>query len=126
MPCASRAPIRSTLSDMNEGRRQMWRNYLIVGVRALIKSRTYAFINIFGLATGLAACLMLLVYVDYERGYDEWLPDHEDIYQLQTYYSPTEGREALETQMSAYVAGTSLESSFPQIARRLHMRASAI
>jgi putative ABC transport system permease protein len=103
----------------------MWRNYLTVGIRALIKSRTYAFINIFGLATGLAACLMLLVYVDYERGHDEWLPNSENLYQLQTYYSATEGSEALETQMSAYVAGTSLQSSFPQIARRVYMRASA-
>jgi len=103
----------------------MWRNYLTVGIRALVKSRTYAFINIFGLATGLAACLMLLVYVDYERSYDEWLPNHENLYQLQTYYSATEGSEGLETQMSAYVAGTSLESSFPQIARRVYMRANA-
>ena len=44
----------------------MWRNYLTVGVRALAKNRTYAFINIFGLAIGLAACLMLLLYVRYE------------------------------------------------------------
>ena len=28
----------------------MWRNYLIVGIRALTKNKTYAFINIFGLA----------------------------------------------------------------------------
>ena len=35
----------------------MWRNYLTVGFRALTKNRTYAFINIFGLALGLAACL---------------------------------------------------------------------
>jgi putative ABC transport system permease protein len=103
----------------------MWRNYLTVGIRALMRSRTYAFINIFGLATGLAACLMLLVYVDYERGYDDWLPNSENIYQLQTYYAASEGSEALETQMSAFVAGTSIEASFPQIARRLYMRASA-
>ena len=32
----------------------MWRNYLTVGFRALTKNRTYAFINIFGLALGLA------------------------------------------------------------------------
>ena len=38
----------------------MWRNYLMVGFRALAKSRIYAFINIFGLAIGLAACLMIL------------------------------------------------------------------
>jgi putative ABC transport system permease protein len=32
----------------------MWRSYLTVGVRALVKDRTYAFINIVGLAIGLA------------------------------------------------------------------------
>ena len=53
----------------------MWRNYLTVGVRALTKSRTYAFINIFGLAIGMAACLMILLYVRYEVSYDRWIPD---------------------------------------------------
>ena len=33
----------------------MWRNYLTVGFRALTRSRTYAFINIFGLALGTIA-----------------------------------------------------------------------
>ena len=35
----------------------MWRNYLTVGLRALVKNKTYTFINIFGLALGFAACL---------------------------------------------------------------------
>ena len=30
----------------------MWRNYLTVGFRALAKNKTYAFINVFGLALG--------------------------------------------------------------------------
>ena len=33
----------------------MWRNYMTVGIRALTKNKTYAFINIVGLAIGLAA-----------------------------------------------------------------------
>ena len=103
----------------------MWLNYLTVGLRALLQSRTYAFINIFGLAVGLAACLMLLIYVRYERGYDSWLPNADNLYQLQTYYAPSEGNPGLETQMSAFVAGPSLHASFPQIERRLYMRASA-
>ena len=64
----------------------MWRNYLTVGLRALAKNRTYAFINIFGLAIGLAACLMLLLYVRYETSYDEWLPNAENTYQFQSHY----------------------------------------
>ena len=54
----------------------MWRNYMTVGVRALVKNKTYAFINnIFGLAIGLAERLMLLLYVRYETSYDAWLPN---------------------------------------------------
>ena len=53
----------------------MWRNYLTVGLRALSRNRVHAFINIFGLAVGLAGCLLLLLYVRYETRYDEWLPD---------------------------------------------------
>jgi len=58
----------------------MWRNYLTVGVRALAKNKTYAFINIFGLALGLAACLLILLYVRYERSYDTWMPGAERAY----------------------------------------------
>ena len=103
----------------------MWRNYLIVGLRSLVRSRTYAFINIFGLAVGIAACLMLLLYVRYETGYDRWLPGSANLYQLQTTYVPTAESDGFRTQMSAYVAGPSLQASFPEIERRLYMRANA-
>ena len=45
----------------------MWRNYLTVGIRALAKNRAYAAINIVGLAIGLAACVLILLYVRYEH-----------------------------------------------------------
>jgi putative ABC transport system permease protein len=103
----------------------MWRNYLTVGIRALARNKTYAFINIFGLAVGMAACLMILLYVRYERSYDAWLPNAANLYQLQTIYVPGKNGPGFHSQMSAYVAGTSLQSSFPQIERRVYMRASA-
>ena len=93
----------------------MWRNYMTVGVRALVKNRTYAFINIFGLAIGLAACLMLLLYVRYERSYDEWLPGSESIYQVQSHFRDPQTGEEGDLQMSPFVAGTALRKDFPQI-----------
>ena len=36
------------------------------------------FINIFGLALGFAACLMILLYVRYELSYDGWLPERRE------------------------------------------------
>ena len=62
----------------------MWRNYLLVGWRALTRHRTYALINIFGLALGLAACLLLILYVRYETTYENWLPEAERVYQVQS------------------------------------------
>jgi putative ABC transport system permease protein len=103
----------------------MWRNYLLVGLRSLIKSRTYAFINIFGLATGLAACLMLLIFVRYEQSYDEWLPNSENLYQLQTFYVPGDSGEPLEMQMSSYAAGTAVQRDFPQVEKRVYLLAGA-
>ena len=41
----------------------MWRNYWTVAVRALAKNRTYSIINIAGLAIGMAACILILLYI---------------------------------------------------------------
>jgi putative ABC transport system permease protein len=104
----------------------MWRNYMTVGVRALAKNRTYAFINIFGLAIGLAACLMILLYVRYEKSYDAWLPNSENVYQLQTYFTNPETGEEANLQMAHYVAGTTLQQDFPQIESRVYALASSL
>ncbi|WP_129791969.1 ABC transporter permease [Sphingosinicella sp. CPCC 101087] len=92
----------------------MWRNYLTVGFRSLVRSRTYAFINIFGLAIGLAASLLLILYVRYETSYDAWLPDSERIYQVQaTWHEP--GQPVSATQSSPMPVHDTLVGGFPQI-----------
>ncbi len=102
----------------------MWRNYLTVGLRALIKNKTYAFINIFGLGVGLAACLMLLIYVRYETSYDEWLPNAENTYQLQSFYKNRQTGEEGAWQMASYVSGQRLKRDFPQIERMVYALSS--
>ena len=100
----------------------MWRNYLTVGLRALAKNRTYAFINVFGLALGLAACLMILLYVRYEMSYDAWMPGAERAYQLQDFYSATDnGGEEMALQMTSYVSGKALVKDFPQIEKAVYV-----
>ena len=98
----------------------MWQNYLTVGLRSLIKNKTYAFINIFGLALGLAACLMILLYVRYERSYDDWLPGARDIYQLQNFSTDRETGEVYGLQQSQYVAGTALKKDFPEVRKLVY------
>jgi putative ABC transport system permease protein len=103
----------------------MWRNYITVGVRALVKNKTYAFINIFGLAIGLAACLMLLLYVRYETTYDEWLPNAENTYQFQSHYKSKQTGEEGHFQMTSYIAGQRLKTDFPQVDRFVYALSSA-
>ena len=103
----------------------MIRNYLTVGLRALAKNRTYAFINIVGLALGLAAAVLILLYVRYEMSYDASLPGADQAYELQDYYKADKrGTEAMPMQVSAYVAGQALRKDFPQIEKLVYIRSA--
>src|SRR6185503_16940011 len=102
------------------GEETMWRNYMTVGVRALVKNKTYAFINIFGLGVGLAACLMLLLYVRYETTYDQWLPNAENTYQFQTHYQDRQTGQIGDLQMVSYATEAALRNDFPQIDRMVY------
>lgn len=50
----------------------MFRNYLKTALRNLRKNKLYSAINIFGLTVGLAACLLIGVYINHELSYDKF------------------------------------------------------
>lgn len=58
----------------------MFKNYFKISVRSLLKQRFYSFINISGLALGLAACLLILLYVTRELSYDQYHKDGDRVY----------------------------------------------
>src|SRR3954466_5439470 len=103
MPSASPGRTRSTPSVTNRSK-AMLRSYLTVGLRALAKNRTYTFINIVGLAVGMAACLMILLFVRYEMSFDKWVPGYQDSYQFQTFFHSKETGEEAQVQMSSFPA----------------------
>ena len=95
----------------------MWRNYCTVAIRALAKNKTYSIINIAGLAIGMAACILILLYIRNEQNYDEWLPNAENTYQFQAWYPHPQDGEAMFSQMSAYVTKGMVKKDFPQVER---------
>jgi putative ABC transport system permease protein len=103
----------------------MWRNYWTVAVRALAKNRTYSVINILGLAIGMAACIMILLYIHYEQSYDDWVPDVANTYQFQAWYPHPEDGEPDFLQMSAYVTKGAAMKDFPQIDRGVYVLSSS-
>lgn len=60
----------------------MLRNYLRIAYRNLIKSRVFSFINIFGLAIGMAAFLFIIQYVHFERSYESYNPEADNIFRI--------------------------------------------
>ena len=60
----------------------MLRNYLKVALRNLWKSKGFTAINIIGLASGLAVCLLIVLYVGDELSYDRFNLNADRIYRL--------------------------------------------
>ena len=92
----------------------MWRNYLTVALRTMMRSKSYAFINVFGLAVALAACLAILIFIRYETSFDNWLPEASRTFQLQQVVTKGEN-EGARGQMMPYVASTTLAAQIPEI-----------
>lgn len=62
----------------------MLKNYLTIAWRTMSRHKGYSFINIAGLAAGLACCLLIGLYVRYEASYDRFHNNAERIYRVTT------------------------------------------
>jgi len=60
----------------------MLKNYFNVALRSLLKNKLYSFINIFGLAVGIAAFLLLTQYIKFEQSYESSIAHADDIYRV--------------------------------------------
>jgi putative ABC transport system permease protein len=60
----------------------MLKNFIIITLRNLAAQKVYAFINIFGLALGLAAVLLISTYLVNELSYDDFHRDADRIYRV--------------------------------------------
>ncbi len=52
----------------------------------MFKNKVYAAINIGGLALGLTAFVLLLLFVNHESNYDKWNPELDKVYQVREYH----------------------------------------
>jgi putative ABC transport system permease protein len=61
----------------------MLKNYLKIAVRNLRRQSGYAFINIAGLAVGMAVCLAIMIFVRYETSYDKFHKDSDRLVRIE-------------------------------------------
>lgn len=62
----------------------MFRNYIKVAVRTLMKNKLFTFINVFGLALSMSVCMLVLVHIKEQLGYDSFHPQSDKIYRVIT------------------------------------------
>jgi putative ABC transport system permease protein len=72
--------IKKSTSYINSS--AMFKSYFKIGWRNLAKSKAYSFINISGLALGIACFLFLLSYVRYESSYEDFHKNADNIYRV--------------------------------------------
>ena len=53
---------------------RFWRHHLAIALRTLRRDPLFAAINLFGLAVGLAACLLIVLFIRYELSFDDSSP----------------------------------------------------
>jgi len=92
----------------------MLTNYLKIAWRNLKKNRIYSFINIFGLTVGLAAFLLISMYIFDELTYDRFHKDHNSIYRLVEHKTSGAGKES-NVIATAYNISERTRKEFPEV-----------
>src|SRR5450631_2159081 len=92
----------------------MIKNYFKTAWRNLSKNKTFSFINIAGLAIGMAACLLILQYVSFELGYDQFNKNVSDIYRV--YNDRYQNGKLIQHGTITYSAiGKAMQDDYPEV-----------
>ncbi len=93
----------------------MFKSYLKIAFRNFLRYKAYSFINVAGLALGLACCILILLYVQDELSYDKFHLRGKQIYRV-VCEENQEGRARGLANTFAPMA-TALQTEFPEIAK---------
>jgi putative ABC transport system permease protein len=88
--------------------------YLSLAIRRLRSQKLFSVLNIFGLAIGMAASVIILLFVRFEHSYDKFHSQYDEIYRL-TYHRASETGESVHFASCAPPAGLRVREQFPQV-----------
>jgi putative ABC transport system permease protein len=102
----------------------MIRNYLTSALRNLLQHKLYAMINIGGLAIGLAAAILILLFVRDEFSWDSWVPGAERIFRVELQSFPA-GREPVKLAASFTPLAPFYSQGFKEVRQATRLRYQA-
>ena len=98
----------------------MFRNYLTIALRNLIRHRLYSLINITGLAVGLVCAVFIILFVRDEVSYDKWIPDSENLYRIEHTFTPP-GQPPMPASNSPYPVAVAMAQQIPEVTGVTHL-----
>ncbi len=99
---------------------EMLRHYLTVVWRNVNRHKLYTALTVSGLAAGLFACLLILLYVNDELSYDRFFTKPDDVYRIVITYD-VPGREPIDLISTPAPTGPALKAAIPEIAHATRM-----
>ena len=90
------------------------RHFVKIAWRNLMRHKVYSGINIFGLAIGIAACLLILQYVSYELSYENFQVNKDRIYRVQQDRYDN-GKLSTQWAAGAFGVGNAFKDAIPGI-----------
>jgi len=91
----------------------MFRNYIKIAFRNITRQKVYSSINISGLAIGLACCIALFLFVQYEFSFDNFQTKADRIYRVVQHNQRAHGIDYRES--TPYPMAEALRLDFPQL-----------
>ncbi|NIM12551.1 MAG: FtsX-like permease family protein [Candidatus Aminicenantes bacterium] len=91
----------------------MFKNYLKTTLRNIVRHKGYSFINIAGLAIGMACCILLVVYINSELSFDKYHENADRIYRL-CVHNKIGGTEVTGSASNA-TAALALRDGYPEV-----------
>ncbi|MBT5530826.1 MAG: ABC transporter permease, partial [Cytophagia bacterium] len=100
----------------------MFKNYLKIAIRNIWTSKGYTFINVFGLAVGIACCVLISIYVIHELSYDDFHKDSENLYRV--YVIGEINGQDVNYAVSMKPLGPAAKEKFPEVLNSVRIRPS--
>lgn len=91
----------------------MFNNYIKVVLRNISRNKLYSFLNIAGLAIGIACCILILLYVQDELSYDRFHENADRIYRVNSHFSIKD--RVMNFATTAHVQGPLLKDEYPEV-----------
>src|SRR6478609_6227441 len=112
---------RKNTTNENLNHFDMFRSYLKIGWRNLLRYKVYSIINISGLSLGLACAMLILLYTKDELSFDAFHENANSIYQVTVDVRFADGSSMEKMGMSSLLLGPYLKSNLPEVQSYLRL-----